>query len=85
MGIDNKFNDFSSRALNYAKEFATENAYKWLYSNCAEFGFILRYPKDKTRITSNTFEPWHFRYVGRYHAKKIMDSGLCLEEYLLTL
>ena len=68
-----------------SEEFATENAYKWLYSNCAEFGFILRYPKDKTRITSNTFEPWHFRYVGRYHAKKIMDSGLCLEEYLLTL
>lgn len=72
--------------MNYESEaFATEDAYKWLYSNCAEFGFILRYPKDKTRITSGTFEPWHFRYVGRYHAKKIMDGGLCLEEYLLTL
>ena len=71
--------------MQYESEaFATDAAYKWLYSNCADFGFILRYPKDKTRITSTPFEPWHFRYVGRYHAKKIMDGGLCLEEYLLS-
>ena len=69
--------------LEYNSEaFATEAAYKWLYSNCADFGFILRYPKDKTAITGMAFEPWHFRYVGRYHAKQIMDSGVCLEEYL---
>ncbi len=68
-----------------SEEFATKDAYKWLYSNCAEFGFIVRYPKDKTAVTSKSFEPWHFRYVGRHHAKKIMDSGLCLEEYLLEL
>ena len=60
-------------------------AYKWIYSNCADFGFILRYPKDKADITGVTFEPWHFRYVGRYHAQKIMSEGLCLEEYLETL
>lgn len=61
------------------------SSYKWLYSNCADFGFILRYPKDKTDITGVSFEPWHFRYVGRYHAQKIMSEGLCLEEYLETL
>lgn len=64
-------------------EFASSVAYKWLYSNCAKFGFILRYPKGKTEITGIEFQPWHFRYVGRYHAQKIMQSGLTLEEYCL--
>ncbi|MBO4950590.1 MAG: M15 family metallopeptidase [Clostridia bacterium] len=62
--------------------FSETAEYKWLYSNCADFGFILRYPKDKSDITGKEFMPWHFRYVGRSHAKKIMDEGLCLEEYL---
>jgi D-alanyl-D-alanine carboxypeptidase len=54
---------------------------KWLMEHCAEYGFILRYPKDKTDITGVTYEPWHFRYVGAA-AAEIMESGLCLEEYL---
>lgn len=62
--------------------FAAEPAYRWLYANCSDFGFIIRYPKNKTDITGVMFEPWHFRYVGRYHARKIMDSGVCLEEYM---
>lgn len=61
--------------------FEKQDAYKWLYSHCADFGFILRFPKDKTDITGIMFEPWHYRYVGRYHAQKIMSSGMCLEEY----
>ncbi len=65
--------------------FASQDAYRWLYANCANFGFILRYPKDKTDITGIMFEPWHYRFVGRYHAKKIMDEGLCLEEYMERL
>lgn len=68
-----------------SEKFASETSYKWLFSNCAEFGFILRYPKDKEDITGESFSPWHFRYVGRYHAKKIMSEGLCLEEYIKTL
>lgn len=68
-----------------SEKFASESSYKWLFSNCAEFGFILRYPKDKEDITGKSFSPWHFRYVGRYHAKKIMSEGLCLEEYIKTL
>ncbi len=62
--------------------FSQKAVYKWLYSNCADFGFILRFPKDKTDITEIIFEPWHYRYVGRYHAQKIMGEGLCLEEYM---
>lgn len=68
-----------------SEAFAAQPAYRWLYSNCAEFGFILRYPKNKTEITGIMFEPWHFRYVGRYHARKIMDSGVALEEYISSL
>lgn len=59
----------------------TEEA-KWLYENAADYGFILRYPKDKTDITGTSFEPWHYRYVGVEDARKIMDAGICLEEYL---
>ena len=49
---------------------------------CAEYGFILRYPEGKTKITGTSYEPWHIRYVGAPHAKIIMDCGLTLEEYV---
>lgn len=64
-----------------SQTFESKEAYKWLIKHCADFGFILRYPKDKEDITEIIFEPWHYRFVGRYHAKRIMSSGLCLEEY----
>lgn len=57
-------------------------AYKWLKEHCDEYGFIVRYPNDKTDITGIIYEPWHFRYVGEEAAKFIMDEGICLEEYL---
>lgn len=53
----------------------------WLKNNCADYGFILRYPKDKEYITSIEYEPWHFRYVGKDAAKIIMSEGICLEEF----
>lgn len=65
--------------------FANQAAYKWLKENCWKFGFIIRFPDGKQEITGISFEPWHYRYVGRYHAKRIHESGLCLEEYLDTL
>ncbi len=68
-----------------SQAFSRQAAYKWLYSNCADFGFILRYPEGKEEITEIIFEPWHYRYVGRYHAQKIMSEGLCLEEYMEKL
>ena len=54
----------------------------WLMNHCSEYGFILRYPEDKTDITGIDYEPWHYRYVGRETAQLIYESGLCLEEYL---
>ncbi|MBR5453099.1 MAG: D-alanyl-D-alanine carboxypeptidase family protein [Clostridia bacterium] len=67
------------------KSFANQEAYKWLKDNAHKFGFILRFPEGKTDITKIDFEPWHYRYVGRYHATKIYESGMCLEEYLKSL
>lgn len=55
---------------------------QWLKENCWRYGFILRYPLDKTEITGIIFEPWHYRYVGIEAAKTIMEEGICLEEYL---
>jgi len=56
--------------------------YKWMYAHCAEYGFILRYPKDKEEVTGIIYEPWHFRYVGKEAAEYIMENGLCLEEFV---
>lgn len=55
---------------------------QWLMENSWRYGFVLRYPQDKSDITGIIFEPWHYRYVGKKHAKKIFDAGICLEEYL---
>ena len=55
---------------------------QWLMEHCWEYGFILRYPKEKEALTGIIYEPWHYRYVGRDAALAIRDSGLCLEEYL---
>lgn len=55
---------------------------KWIKTHAHEYGFIIRYPKDKSHITGYQYEPWHLRYVGKETARKIYDSGLTLEEYL---
>lgn len=55
---------------------------RWLMENSYKYGFILRYPSDKSEITGINYEPWHYRYVGKEAAKEIYEKGLCLEEYL---
>lgn len=57
----------------------------WVAENCADYGFIIRYPKDKTKITGYIYEPWHLRYVGVEAAKEITALGLTLEEYVLLV
>ncbi|MDE6133484.1 MAG: D-alanyl-D-alanine carboxypeptidase family protein, partial [Oscillospiraceae bacterium] len=61
--------------------FENTKAFAWLDEHAEEYGFILRYPKDKESITEIIYEPWHYRFVGVYYAKEIKESGLCLEEY----
>jgi D-alanyl-D-alanine carboxypeptidase len=63
--------------------FADTKAGKWLAEHAHEYGFILRYPKDKEEITGINYEPWHFRYVGKEAAEQIYELGCCLEEYVM--
>lgn len=62
--------------------FENSEQFHWLMENAENYGFILRYAKDKTKETGIMYEPWHFRYVGVEHAKEINRLGLCLEEYI---
>ena len=55
---------------------------QWLIQNSWKYGFVLRYPTNKNSITGVGYEPWHYRYVGKEHAKKINELGVCLEEYV---
>ena len=75
--------DDSYRNLDEAQE--NTAVQKWLMENSWKYGFILRYPNDKSEITGIIYEPWHYRYVGKHEAQKIYESGLCLEEYLESL
>ena len=59
--------------------------FQWLAENAWKYGFILRYPNDKSEKTGIAYEPWHFRFVGKEAAAEIHDLGLCLEEYLESL
>ncbi len=72
-------------SVNYVsldETFAQNPAYAWLTENAHCFGFILRYPSDKTAITGYAYEPWHYRFVGVEAAARIHEQGITLEEYL---
>ena len=72
----------SNQHLDSTQEGTAEQ--QWLMEHCWEYGFILRYPPEKSHITGISYEPWHYRYVGREAALAMQDSGQCLEEYLET-
>lgn len=80
LGLSVDLLDSGSSSVSIAFEQTDE--FKWLIKNAAQYGFILRYPEDKVEVTGMVYKPWHFRYVGREHAEKIQQQGLCLEEYL---
>lgn len=61
--------------------FGKTNEGKWLVENCAKFGFILRYPKEKENITNIFYEPWHLRYVGTEISNYVMKNDLTHEEF----
>ena len=65
-----------------AKTFSSTKQYKWLKEHCWDYGFILRYTKEKEAITGFTAEAWHIRYVGENHALYMKEHDLCLEEYI---
>ena len=79
LGCDVVPKKWTDRGMN--SDMAKEPETQWMAENCARFGFILRYPKDKEDITEINYEPWHLRYVGVEAATYIMENGLCLEEF----
>jgi D-alanyl-D-alanine carboxypeptidase len=68
-----------------AESFENTTAFAWLQARAHDFGFILRYPRDKMEITGIDYEPWHYRFVGVPHAAEMRRLGVTLEEYLLYL
>ena len=76
--------DFITDSMNGNLDERFENtaAFKWLKNNAHLYGFILRYPEDKVSVTGYSYEPWHYRFVGREAAVEIYRSNMTLEEYL---
>jgi len=74
--------DISTREIGLTDNFDKSDSFLFLKENAHKFGFILRYPKDKTDLTSYPYEPWHYRYVGKDAANIIKEQSLTLEEYI---
>lgn len=90
VGLPNESEHRSGLAVDIAdryyeeKDSSLENTelFEWLELHCWEYGFVLRYPKDKKTVTGHVYEPWHFRYVGKEAAAFMTSNGLTLEEFL---
>ena len=63
------------------ENFYNSDDFQWLFNNCYKYGFILRYPEEKTYLTGYTFEPWHYRYVGKDIALRIKKENITFDEY----
>ena len=64
--------------------FGETKEFTWMVNNSYKYGFILRYPSDKEKITGYKYEPWHYRYVGVNLATKLFSEKITLEEYYLN-
>ncbi|MEK5523233.1 peptidase M15 [Heyndrickxia sporothermodurans] len=75
--------DITSKSVNFllTESFEKQKEGIWLREHAHEYGFILRYPKGKEKITGYEYEPWHFRYVGKKVATIIYKNNWTLEEY----
>lgn len=75
--------DVYNGKVNYTK-FETTKEFAWMNKHAHEYGFILRFPKDKIEETGYTYESWHYRYVGKNEAKYIKENNISFEEYYAT-
>jgi D-alanyl-D-alanine carboxypeptidase len=73
--------DVYSKECYTSSTFHESKSYEWLINNSYKFGYILRYPKGKEKITGYNYESWHFRYLGVDLATKVHASGLTYDEY----
>lgn len=85
LDIVSDYYDSLNQGDSLTQGFGDTEAGIWMEEHCAEFGFIVRYPKGKEYITSVSYEPWHFRYVGVDAATIIMERGITLEEFVEEL
>ena len=83
LGVDIVPSNWKDRGMN--DKMMKEPECQWMAEHCHEYGFIVRYPKDKQDITEINTEPWHLRYVGLPVAAYIYENGLCLEEFVFQL
>ena len=73
--------DIFSKSNTNKNTFKDSPEAKWLKENAYKYGFILRYPEEFEKITGITFEPWHYRYVGKDIAKYIYENNITFDEY----
>ena len=72
-----------SADFNIAEDsFESTAMFTWMQEHAADYGFVLRFPKDKQEITGITYESWHYRFVGINNAKEMNRLNMCLEEYV---
>lgn len=72
-----------SADFNIAEDsFESSPMFTWMQEHAADYGFVLRFPKDKQEITGITYESWHYRFVGINNAKEMNRLNMCLEEYV---
>jgi zinc D-Ala-D-Ala carboxypeptidase len=82
VGTTLDFRSYGGPAPWDVSDWATTKAGAWMKANAWKYGFIMSYPKGKTSVTCYTYEPWHYRYVGRERAAQIRASGLTMREFL---
>ncbi len=82
LGTTVDLRSYGGRAPWDLKDWGRTKAGKWLKANAWKYGFVMSYPRGKTKVTCYTYEPWHYRYVGRTLAKQVHDSKLTLRELL---
>jgi len=82
LAIDIVYGNWYKQYTQPNEHFAESKEFEWLQDHAHEYGFIMRFAKDKTDITGVSYEPWHYRYVGVKNATAIKEEGITLEEYL---
>src|SRR5258705_3357618 len=82
LGTTVDFRSYGGSAPWYYSDWGTTKAGAWLKKNAWKYGFVMSYPKGKASVTCYSYEPWHFRYMGRSEAAKVRASGLTLRQYL---
>jgi D-alanyl-D-alanine carboxypeptidase len=82
LGTTVDFRSYGGSAPWYYSDWGTTKAGAWLKKNAWKYGFVMSYPKGKASVTCYSYEPWHYRYMGRSEAAKVRASGLTLRQYL---